>query len=565
MRRFSDDERTLLLQRISRDEDPESPDAQWETVRLMQRYCQDVGVRLGASLQEENKGLRGAFKMLEKNNQKLQEKIEGMLAPPWFPAIYLGPALTEGRSAAVVFDGHGRRVVDVHSDIDSDDLMMGDQVFLGETRNLLIAKARIHLDESGETGEFKRYVARNRIVLQSHDEEVVVRASAKLMADQLSVGDLIRWDRRLWIAFEKIGRSTGAENFLEDTPVETFAHIGGLDEQIGILQRSILLHRESSDLVQKYHLRRLGGMVMAGKPGNGKTLMARALANWMASLSPEKKARFMNIKPAGLHSMWYGKSEEQYREAFEVARRFGDQDPTIPVVMFFDEIDACGTSRGTSLGHANDRVLSAFLAELDGLSRRGNILVVGATNRIDALDSALLRPGRLGDCILQIPRPGRQAAREIFSRHLHATVPFAQETGEAQTDGEDTNRETVIEAALSRLYAGNDANRVATLHFRNGETRQVHARDLISGASIAKIVREASERACLRELDDGSSGLRQDDFWAAIDDEVEQAASVLTTGNCRNYLEDLPQDVDVIRVELVKRATAQMYRVLRVA
>ena len=387
----------------------------------------------------------------------------------------------------------------------------------------------------------------------------MVQATSDLVAEYLEVGDLIRWDRRLWMAFEKIKRSTGTEKFLEDTPAETFAQIGGLDDQIGILQRSILLHLENSDLVQKYHLHRLGGMVMAGKPGNGKTMMARALANWLAELSPSKKSRFMNIKPSGLHSMWYGKSEEQYREAFEVARRFGDQDPTIPVVMFFDEIDACGTSRGASLGQVNDRVLSAFLAELDGLSRRGNILVVGATNRIDALDPALLRPGRLGDCILQIPRPGRRAAREIFDCHLPSSVPFA----ERSDDGPD--RETVIEAALSHLYAANDANQVAALHFRNGETRQVHARDLISGSGIAKIVREASERACMRELEGGPGGLRQEDFWAAIDDEIDQAAGVLTTRNCRSYLEDLPQDVDVIKVERAKRATAQLYRVLRVA
>lgn len=562
MSRFSEEERSRLLERIAGGGDADSPEAQWETVRMMQRYCQEVGVKFGASLQDENKGLRRAFKMLEQNHLKLQAKMEEMLSPPWFPAIYLGPASADGRNAAAVYDGNTRRIVAFADEATAQDLVTGDQVFLGEDRNLLVAKSPVHLDEGGETGEYKRRVARDRIVLQSRDEEVVVQASAELVADQLNVGDLVRWDRRLWMAFEKIGKSTGAENFLEDTPTETFARIGGLDEQISLLQRSILLHLNNADLVRKYDLHRLGGMVMAGKPGNGKTMMARALANWLASLSPSKQARFMNIKPAGLHSMWYGKSEEQYREAFAVARRFGDMDPTIPVVMFFDEIDACGTSRGSSLGHANDRVLSAFLAELDGLSRRGNILVVGATNRLDALDPALLRAGRLGDCILQIPRPGRQAAREIFNRHLPTDIPFAGVGGDGP---EALDRDTVIEAALSHLYAGNEANRVATLHFRNGQTRLVHARDLISGASIAKIVREASERACLRELEGGPGGLRQEDFWAAIDVEIEQAAGILTIRNCRSYLEDLPQDVDVVRVEAIKRAAAHLYRILRVA
>ncbi len=562
MSRFNEEERNKLFRAFAGAENSNSPEAQWDAVRLMERYCQDVRGNFGESLQEENKALRRAFKMLEGNYKQLQEKMEGLLSPPWYPAIYLGPASVEGCNSAVVYDGHVRRVVSFGGEVTGQDLRIGDQVFLGEDRNLLVGKSLINLDEGGETGVFKRSTGRDRIVLESRDEEVVVKASAELLADTLSAGDLIRWDRRLWMAFEKIGQSTGVEHFLEDTPTETFAQIGGLDEQIEILQRSILLHMNNADLVQRYGLSRLSGMIMAGKPGNGKTMMARALANWLAGLSSSGKARFMNIKPAGLHSMWYGKSEEHYREAFAVARRFGEQDPTIPVVMFFDEIDACGTSRGSSLGHANDRVLSAFLAELDGLSRRGNILVVGATNRIDALDPALLRAGRLGDCILQIPRPGRHAAREIFNRHLVPTVPFAQSS---ESGPGEIGRKTVIEAAISRLYAGNDTNKVASLYFRNGEVHQVHARDLISGSSIAKIVREASERACLRELEGGEGGLKQEDFWVAIDEETEQASSVLTAQNCRSYLDDLPQDVDVVKIETVKHPAARLYRVLRVA
>lgn len=562
---LNNEERDLLLQGIVSGGDAEQPDAQWETVRLMQKYCQDVSARLGTSARDENRRLLKAFAMLEQNHRKLQAKLEETLSPPWFTATYLGRADSGDSRRVVVHDGQSRRVVACVEEVDAASLRTGDQVFLSENRNLLIAKSPLDLNESGETGEFKRRAGRDRIILQSRDEEVIVQASATLMVGTLNIGDLIRWDRRLWMALENLGRATGTESFLEDTPVETFAGIGGLDDQIASLQRSILLHRESSGLARKYNLSRLGGLVMAGKPGNGKTMMARALANWLAELSPSKRARFMNIKPAGLHSMWYGKSEEQYREAFATARRYGDQDPTIPVVMFFDEIDACGTTRGSSLGQVNDRVLSAFLAELDGLSRRGNILVVGATNRIDALDPALLRPGRLGDCILQIPRPGRQAAREILGRHLPPTVPFAPGAREGAVGREGSERETVIEAALSHLYAGNEAQRLATLHFRNGESRPVHARDLVSGASIAKIVRVASERACQRELEGGGSGLRHEDFWAAIDDEMEQAAGVLTPRNCRSYLEDLPQDVDVVRVERNKRATAQLYHVLRVA
>jgi len=263
MSRFNDEERNLLLQRISEGDGSETPEVQWEIVRLMQRYCRDIEMQQGASLRDQNEGLLRGFRALEENHRELQVKMEEMLAPPWFPATYFGPAITAERDAAVVHDGHVRRVVHFADGIDAGNLAMGDQVFLSENRNLLIAKSPKGLDESGETGEFKRSVGGDRIVLNSRDEEVVVQASPELMKDKLNVGDLIRWDRRLWIAFEKIGKSTGAEKFLDETPAETFEQIGGLDEQISILQRSILLHLESSDLVKKYHLRRDG-------PGTGQ-------------------------------------------------------------------------------------------------------------------------------------------------------------------------------------------------------------------------------------------------------------------------------------------------------
>ncbi len=532
-----------------------------DLVQAVRARSPESSSKMDELLIEELVHLRVGLETSRQEQAKLKDLLEKLTVPPWHQGLFLEPVETKRGQMALVAHSNNRRVVGP-GEVDIGTLAAGDVVFMNNEMNLLMAKSSSPLYRGGETADFEHLTDDGRMVIRCRDEEILVEAAHRLTGLELKKGDAVLWDRNAWMAMDKVPRAPDSSYFLEKTPSETFAQVGGLDRQIRWVTRSIRLHFQEQDKVRKYQLRPRGSVLLVGPPGNGKTLIAKALANWLRELSPRDEVRFIHIPPAGLHSSWYGETEKNYRRVFTAGREFADREPDVPVVIFFDEIDAVGFRRGSSHHQIDDRVQTAFMSELDGLETRGNILVLAATNRRDALDPALLRPGRLSDLVVEVPRPNRDAAREILSKHLPETIPYATNGSGLESNG---FRADLIDAIVSRLYVPNGEGRLAELTFRDNTSRSVTAADLVNGATLANIAHKGVERACFREVEGGASGLCLEDLLSAVAEELDTLVSTLTAANCKNFIEDLPQDVDVVKVEPVTPAVQRAYRYLRVA
>ena len=492
--------------------------------------------------------LRHAVAETQEKQDKLREMIGSLTAPPYFPAIYLANADAPNVAGALVQLGNERLVAQLPHDLPREQLSPGDEVFLSHERNCIIAKSQAMGMPTGDVATYSRLMPDGRFVLRSRDEEIVVVPRPSLREVGLKAGDSVRFDRSTGLALEKVESSKGEEHFLETTPADTFSDVGGLDREIEELKRVLTLHVFNPALASLYQVPRKRSVLMQGPPGNGKTKVARATCNWLAGMSPTGRALFINVKPGALNSMWFGQTEQHYREIFRVARQAAEADKDRCVVMFFDEVDSIGSARGNSVHEIHDRMLNAFMAELSGLEERGNIVILAATNRLEAMDPALLRPGRLGDLVLHFPQPNSRAARAILARHLPAGVPY-----EAIDGDQAAAREILLDQAIAQLFAQNTDTELANLTLRDGKRRLVRAADLVSGAQLESMAQSALERACIREAEGGPSGVSASDISQAVTGFFLSAARALTPHNARNYIHDLPQDVDVVRVELVER------------
>jgi proteasome-associated ATPase len=531
-----------------------------EKLRCLREMCgrpdakgNDVAIFLLEEVQRVREGLHTA----KEAHAGLERIIEKLTTPPYHPAIFLGWVDVGGRQAALIGHGNTQSAVQIGDGIEVDDLLVGDEVLLSSAGNTLLSKCSQPILGGGETAFFDRSTPDGRVVLKWRDEEVVAGCGRRLLDHPPRRGDAIRWDRNTWLALEVVDRPSPEHLFVLETPRETFADIGGLDDIITELKYIFVLAFQHPEIARRYGVRRCGAVTLEGPPGIGKTMLAKACANWLSTLTASGRSRFINVKPGSLKSMWYSQTEANIRNLFQSARELAESEPEIPVVLFMDEIDSLATARSGSMMHIDDRVQQAFAAELNGFEARGNVMIISATNRIDALDPALMREGRLGDRVITVPRPNVGAARAVFGKYFGSELLYA-----VNGHPDPAVREEIVEAALARIFSPNGAGEVAVLCFRDGKRMSVRPDQLISGAMIAGIVNDACRRACLRDIEGrpGPRGVSWPDVEVALTRRFELAARLLTPGNCRAHLSGLPEDVDVVSIERPRRKSIQEYR-----
>jgi len=509
--------------------------------------------RAAAQVAKENARLRAGMEELKRIHEELHETIDKITRTPWHPALLVRVVEQPDGTRALVWIGGTQRLVDFYAEVDPASLCRGDAVFLNDGRNLLMAAAQNDVPRAGDTALFERLTADGRLVIRARDEEIVIEAASQLDLGALSNGDRIRFDRAARLAFERLESEEGQRYLLEEVGVVSRSCVGGQDRTLEILIDLLTETLIEPELARLYALDDSGCILLNGPAGCGKTLMGRVAASEIQRISGEV-CHFGVVRPGEFHSPYVGTTEANIRACFRSLRKSAGDGQA---VLFLDEIDSIGRIRGGTGAHHADRFLGALLAEIDGFSERGRVAIIAATNRKDLLDPALL--SRFSQ-VCDVPRPDLQGARQIFDVHFGSSVPYAA-NGVAAAE----TRSEIVETAASRLYAPNGDAELCELQMQDGKRRTVHARELVSGRLIEQIAHDARRRARRRHSRGDARGVEVRDVRDAIDEALQRLATSLTVHNVRSHLDDLPQGIEVVRVEPIRRKPAQVTRYVDVA
>jgi proteasome-associated ATPase len=372
------------------------------------------------------------------------------------------------------------------------------------------------------------------VVVGRADDERVVELAASLVGTRLRAGDAVLLDARATMILERLPRPEVEELVLEEVPDVTYADVGGLDSQIEQITDAVELPFLHRDLFDEYRLPAPKGILLYGPPGCGKTLIAKAVANSLAqkvSATTGEKARsyFLNIKGPELLNKYVGETERQIRLVFQRAREKSEEG--WPVIVFFDEMDSLFRTRGTGISSdMESTVVPQLLAEIDGVESLKNVIVIGASNREDLIDPAILRPGRL-DVKIKIERPDEHAARQIFERYLEPDLPLAAaDLARAGGDSERTVR-SLIESAVDEMYRCDISTQFLEVTYQNGDKETLYFKDFASGAMIENIVRRAKKLAIKRAIAGESRGISADDLAESVHQEFKEHEDLPNTTN----------------------------------
>jgi len=498
--------------------------------RLLDQRLADAHAQL-ASVTAQNDRLSATLREAREQILTLKEEIDRLAQPPAGFGVFL--ARWDDGSVDVFTGGRKLRVV-VSPDVDVDDLRPGQEVMLNEALNVVSA---LEYEEVGEVVMVKELLADGdrALVLGHTDEERVVRLAEPLRDQVVRSGDSLLLEPRSGFVYERIPKSEVEELILEEVPDIGYDDIGGLGRQIEQIRDAVELPYVYQELFAEHQLRAPKGVLLYGPPGCGKTLIAKAVASSLAKKVAERTGRaegksfFLNIKGPELLNKYVGETERHIRLVFQRAREKASEGT--PVIVFFDEMDSLFRTRGSGVSSdVENTIVPQLLSEIDGVESLENVIVIGASNREDMIDPAILRPGRL-DVKIKIERPDAEAARDIFSKYLTADLPLHEEDLREHGADRDATVEAMRQRAVERMYSETEENRFLEVTYANGDKEVLYFRDFNSGAMIQNIVDRAKKSAIKEFLDTGQKGIRVQHLLSACLDEFKENEDLPNTTN----------------------------------
>jgi proteasome-associated ATPase len=479
--------------------------------------------------ERQNEKLVGTLQEAKQQIELLKEEVDKLCAPPNSYGVF--QRANKDGTVEILVDGKAMRV-NSHPNLDPFQIEEGQLVVLNEAFNVVEPAG---FTSRGEICQVVDVLEDQRIIVLGHtDDQRVVSLASPLRHEKIKVGDALLVDSRTQYAFEKMPKSSVEEVVLEEVPDVTYERIGGLAEQIGILKDSIELPYTHPDVFAEHKLSPPKGILLYGPPGCGKTLIAKAVANSLAKSIEARTGRattayFLNVKGPELLNKYVGETEHKIREVFGKAREKASED--VPVVIFFDEMDSLFRMRGSGISSDMEAtVVAQFLSEIDGVESLKNVIVIGASNRQDLIDPAVLRPGRL-DLKVKVHRPDREAAREIFTKYLIEDLPFHIESQERYGSDPAKIVEGMIGDTIDRMYATGEENKFLEVTYAKGEREIFYFKDFSSGAMIENIVARAKKKAVKRIIDYGERGVKVSDLIEAVQEEFKENEDLPNTTN----------------------------------
>ncbi|GAB3470417.1 proteasome ATPase [Kineococcus endophyticus] len=484
-----------------------------------------------AQVSAQNDRLASTLREARDQIVALKSEVDRLGQPPAQFATFLQVGGEDG-TADIMSAGRRMRVA-VSPAVDLDSLQPGQDVMVNEAMNVVAA---FEYERTGELASVKEVLADGRaLVLARADEERVVRLAGPLLDGPLRVGDSLTIDTRSGFAFERIPKAEVEELVLEEVPDIDYEDIGGLGPQIEAIRDAVELPFLHADLFREHGLRPPKGILLYGPPGCGKTLIAKAVANSLAKKAAELRgqtqanAYFLNIKGPELLNKYVGETERHIRLIFARAREKASGGT--PVVVFFDEMESLFRTRGSGVSSdVETTIVPQLLSELDGVERLENVIVIGASNREDMIDPAILRPGRL-DVKIKIERPDAESAGQIFSKYLTPDLPLHADDLAVNGGDAQATVDAMIQATVERMYTDTPENEFLEVTYAGGDKEVLYFKDFNSGAMIQNIVDRAKKMAIKDLLTSQQRGLRVEHFMSACIDEFKENEDLPNTTN----------------------------------